>query len=101
MTPSTEDVARTTTIGIFAELTELCAPANDDCLAAWEMARQKAAELYHAMDTVCVQIQTRHGNRPSEVPMTTRIFLDRLPGFREAEAIENDLASPFVQRRPA
>lgn len=130
MSRTTEQAARETITGLFTELAELCDPMNDDNLAAWEMARQKAAEVFHATDTVCVQLAVRRGlNAPAlpastavflKRPMTAREFLDRLlipvETPEEAEELDrierahpvaglhpvmSDLMRPFVQRKPA
>ena len=75
MNRSTEEIARDMITDLFAELAELCDATNDDRLAPWEMARQKAAEVVMATDTVCRAIAARQD----------RTFLDRLPQINTPE----------------
>jgi len=75
MTRSTEEIARETVAGLFTELAELCDAMNDDRLASWELARQKASEVVMATDTVCRAIAARQD----------RTFLDRLPQINTPE----------------
>lgn len=99
---NTEQIARDTVAGLFTELAELMDHTNDDNLAAWEMARAKGAEVYHAIDTVCVQQHTRRGHTAPSVPRevevmlhrpapSTREFLEKCPGFLEAVSPEQVL----------
>lgn len=73
---TTEQAARESIAGIVTELAELCDGTNDDNPAPWEMARQKAAELFHVMDTVCVQLYARRGQEAPAIPASTRIYLN-------------------------
>lgn len=102
MSRTTEQIARETVAGLFTELAELMDHTNDDNIAAWEMARAKAAEVFHATDTVCAQMYARRGLTAPSIPRevevmlhrpapSTREFLEKCPGFREAVAPEQIL----------